>query len=128
MLPKAVTTVTEESVDQAQPLRVPVESTPGGHSAIVADLEITGLNSPDPDAQYTHFRVGERNVRRMMAEDDVMWIGTSGGVIRYDTRADAYKHYSTRTGLIANGVFHVSRFRGKLAIGTYGGGLSLLDE
>lgn len=89
---------------------------------------LSGTVSPDPGAQYTHFRVGERNVRRMMIEDEVLWVGTSGGVIRYNTETDQFRHFSTRVGLLANGVFHLSRWRGDIAIGTYGGGLSLLNE
>ena len=57
-----------------------------------------------------------------------MWVGTSGGVIRYDTKTDAYKLFDDASGLLSNGVFHVSRLDGQIAVGTYGGGLSLLDE
>jgi len=101
-------------------------SMPASHPPI--DGAASGVVSPDPQAQYTHFQVGERNVRRMMAEGDTIWVGTSGGVIRYNTKTDQFRHFSTHMGLIANGVFHLSRWRGKIAIGTYGGGLSLLDE
>lgn len=120
--------VAEEPLQQSQPLRRLDEDQPVMHPAISSDDTTTGTATGNPDAQYTHFRVGERNVRRMMAEDGVMWVGTSGGVIRYDTNNDQFKHYSTRTGLMANGVFHLSRYQGKLAIGTYGGGLAMLDE
>ena len=116
----------DESMEEAQPLRRQQPGIPAEHPAI--EPATSGIVTPDPDAQYTHFRVGERNVRRMVAEGDVMWVGTSGGVIRYNTATDQFRHYSTRVGLLANGVFHLSRWRGKLAIGTYGGGLSLLDE
>lgn len=118
----------EETLEQAQPLRRAAADMPAAHPAIMSDTASGGTAAPDPDAQYTHFRVGERNVRRLMAEGDIMWVGTSGGVVRYDVQNDQYKHYSTQTGLMADGVFHLSRFRGKLAIGTYGGGLSLLNE
>jgi len=121
-----VPAVPDEPAVQAEPLRRATPTMPAAH--ITADSEISGVVTPDPDAQYTHFRVGERNVRRMMAEGDVMWVGTSGGVVRYDTQSDQFKHYSNRVGLMANGVFHLSRWRGKIAIGTYGGGLALLDE
>jgi len=84
--------------------------------------------SPDPDAHFTHFRVGQRNVKRILADGDDIWVGTSGGVIRYDTTSDSYKLYDNRTGLLANGIFHLSRLQGKLVVGTYGGGLSILNE
>ena len=82
----------------------------------------------DPDAHFTHFRVGERNVKSILADGDIMWVGTSGGVIRYDTKADSYKLYDNRTGLLANGIFHLSKLDGRLVAGTYGGGMSILNE
>ncbi len=83
---------------------------------------------PDPDAHFTHFRVGQRNVKTILTDGDVTWVGTSGGVLRYDTQQDSYKLYDNRTGLLANGIFHISRLNGKLFVGTYGGGLSILNE
>jgi ligand-binding sensor domain-containing protein len=82
----------------------------------------------DPNAKFVHFRVGNRNVKDILTEDNTVWVGTSGGVIRYNTKTDEYKLFDTRAGLLSNGVFHISRLDGKLAVGTYGGGLSLLDE
>ncbi|OUS27991.1 regulator [Thalassotalea sp. 42_200_T64] len=58
-----------------------------------------------------------------------MWVGTSGGAIRYDLTTEDYRHFDVRNGLLANGVFHVSRIDDtRMAIGTYGGGLAVLDE
>jgi len=82
----------------------------------------------DPQAKFVHFRVGNRNVKDILVEGNVVWVGTSGGVVRYDTRTDQYKLFDTRAGLLSNGVFHLSRLGGKLVVGTYGGGMSLLDE
>ncbi len=82
----------------------------------------------DPDAKFTHFRVGERNVKQILADGDVMWVGTSGGVIRYNIKTDEYKLYDNRSGLLANGIFHISKLDGQLVVGTYGGGMSILDE
>jgi len=104
----------------------PVPALPAEHPPV--NQGGAGTVTPDPDSQYTHFQVGERNVRRMMIEGDIVWVGTSGGVIRYNTSTDEFRHFSTNMGLIANGVFHISRWREKIAIGTYGGGLSFLDE
>ena len=56
-----------------------------------------------------------------------MWVGTSGGAVRYDTRTDEYKLFDTKSGLLSNGVFHVGKLGERIAVGTYGGGLSLLD-
>jgi ligand-binding sensor domain-containing protein len=82
----------------------------------------------DPARAFTHFRVGDKNVKSIFAEGKVVWVGTSGGVIRYDSGTDDYKLYDAKNGLLSNGVFYVGRLQGKIAIGTYGGGLSLLDE
>ena len=82
----------------------------------------------EKDQAFTQFRVGNKNVKALFAEGDVLWVGTSGGVVRYDTRKDDFKLYDVKSGLLSNGVFHVSRIGGRVAIGTYGGGLSLLDE
>jgi ligand-binding sensor domain-containing protein len=101
--------------------------------AIAADtppaaLPHTGTAPEDKSQPYTHFRVGNKNVKSMFLEGTVLWVGTSGGVIRYDTKTDNFKLYDNQTGLLSNGIFHIDRIRGKLAVGTYGGGLSLLDE
>ena len=78
--------------------------------------------------KFAHFRVGNRNVKGMMADGNDVWVGTSGGVIRYDLNTDDYKLYDVKNGsLISNGVFHVSKLRGKVFVGTYGGGLSIYN-
>jgi ligand-binding sensor domain-containing protein len=82
----------------------------------------------DPTQSFTHFRVGNKNVKAIHAEGKVMWVGTSGGVIRYDTSNDEFKLFDAKNGLLSNGIFHVSKLQGRIAVGTYGGGLSLYDE
>jgi len=80
-------------------------------------------------SNFTHFRVGNRNVKSIYAETDKVWVGTSGGVIRYDPEADDYRLFDFRNGLLANGIFHVSRWtEDKMLVGTYGGGLAVYDE
>jgi len=87
-----------------------------------------GKVSVDPAAKFTHFRVGNKNVKSIFVDGKLVWVGTSGGVVRYDTRDDSYKLFDVKSGLLSNGVFYAGRIKGKLAVGTYGGGLSLLDE
>jgi ligand-binding sensor domain-containing protein len=87
-----------------------------------------GKLSPDQSARFTHFRVGNKNVKSIHIDGKVVWVGTSGGVVRYDTRDDSYKFFDVKSGLLSNGIFHVSRINGKLTLGTYGGGLSQLEE
>jgi len=103
---------------------------PAGHPPVAESgaPPTEGKVQVDRAAKFVHFRVGSRNVKDILCEGDVVWVGTSGGVIRYDTKTDEYKLFDSRAGLISNGVFHISRLDGKLAVGTYGGGLSLLDE
>lgn len=87
-----------------------------------------GKVQTDPSAKFTHFRVGNRNVKDIFVDGKTVWIGTSGGVIRYDTASDQYKLWDNQTGLLSNGIFHVSRLNGKLMVGTYGGGMSFLMD
>lgn len=82
----------------------------------------------DPQAKFSHFRVGNKNVKSMFAEGKVAWIGTSGGLIRYDTASDTHKVFDNTNGLLSNGIFYVGRIKGRLTVGTYGGGMSVLDE
>lgn len=82
----------------------------------------------DPDAKFTHFRVGNRNVKSMLLDGKLLWVGTSGGVIRYDTTTDEYRLFDARNGLLSNGIFHISKLDGKILVGTYGGGMSLYDQ
>lgn len=78
--------------------------------------------------KFTHFRVGNRNVKSIFADGDDIWIGTSGGVIRYNKRTDQHKMYDIKNGLLSDGIFHISKLNGKIVVGTYGGGMSLFDE
>lgn len=96
---------------------------PAGSAAMPANHPAVG-----GDGKFVHFRVGNRNVKSIYADGDIVWIGTSGGVIRYDTKTDQHKFFDNQTGdLLSNGVFHVSRIGQRLMVGTYGGGLSVYD-
>jgi hypothetical protein len=79
-------------------------------------------------ANFTHFRVGNRNVKGMLADGDLVWVGTSGGIIRYDIKTDDYKLFDVNNGsLLSNGVFHVSKLGDQIVVGTYGGGMSVFN-
>ncbi len=79
-------------------------------------------------ARFSHFRVGNRNVKSMYADGRYVWVGTSGGVIRYDSETDNYEMFNNKnSGLLSNGVFHVSAVNEWMVVGTYGGGLSLFN-
>ncbi len=89
--------------------------------------EREGKVKVDPTRAFTHFRVGNKNVKSIYVDGKVIWVGTSGGVVRYDTATDDYKLYDTRSGLLSNGIFFVGKIRERIAVGTYGGGMSLFD-
>ncbi|MBI5109690.1 MAG: regulator [Rhodocyclales bacterium] len=87
-----------------------------------------GKVAVDPAAKFVHFRVGNKNVKSLYIDKGVVWVGTSSGVVRYNTKDDSFKLFDTKDGLLSNGMFYVGRVKGRIAVGTYGGGLSLLDE
>ncbi|MGY0195484.1 ligand-binding sensor domain-containing protein [Leptothrix sp. BB-4] len=82
---------------------------------------------------FNHFRVGNKNVKRLFLDGEVLWAGTSGGAVRHDPRDGSVRLYDTKAGLLSNGIFHVGRIDlgsdgRRLALGTYGGGLALLMD
>lgn len=87
-----------------------------------------GTVEVDQTRPYTHYRVGNHSVRTIYADGSVMWLGTSGGIARFDSASRDFRTYDTRDGLAANGVYFLGKLRGKIAAGTHGGGLSVLDE
>ena len=96
-----------------------------------AGMPLTGnaANMPPPlGHRFAQFKVGDSNVKALLADGPIVWVGTSGGVIRYDTEKDEHRLYDVRAGLLSNGIFHLSRLGNRLVVGTYGGGLSLFDE
>lgn len=117
----------------------PANTTPSpsdGNQAVQASAGSAGQTSMpgnhpamDPNApSFTHFRVGNRNVKGMVAVKDAVWVGTSGGAIRYDLTKEDYKLFNVDSGsLVSNGVFHVSKVRDNIIVGTYGGGMSMYD-
>lgn len=105
------------------------EGLPAGHPAPGAEPQRQGqVQGYDPNARFTHFRVGNRNVKDILLEGKIVWVGTSGGLIRYDTGNDSYRLFDASNGLLSNGVFHVGRLDGRIVAGTYGGGMALYDE
>jgi ligand-binding sensor domain-containing protein len=77
-----------------------------------------------------NFSLNARNVKVLRSKGNTLWIGTSMGVIKYDTSSiDNYKVYDNRNGLLSNGIFSIlNRKKNQTWIGTYGGGLTLIDS
>ncbi|MEO5352256.1 MAG: hypothetical protein H7835_03470 [Magnetococcus sp. XQGC-1] len=106
---------------------VPAQHPPIPSAESPAAVAPSAASVVKPGIKFNHFRVGNRNVKKMLADGQYVWVGTSGGVIRYDTRSDDYKLYDVRNGsLLANGVFYVGKLSGnRISVGTYGGGWSI---
>ncbi len=123
---------TEEAKPETSAQQAPAGQQPAAQPAgLAADgqpLHQGGVEKFDPTARFTHFRVGNRNVKDILLEGDKVWVGTSGGLIRYEPSKSEYRLFDARNGLLSNGVFHVSRLDGKITVGTYGGGMSMYDE
>lgn len=73
------------------------------------------------------FDLGSTNVKDVLVDDKVTWLGTSGGLIRFDNLTGEQRRYDNKSGLLSNGVFYVGKIDGHIWVGTYGGGLSILD-
>lgn len=116
------------SAQTAPKSALPAAHPPVAQSQTQDGPQQAGKVQRDPNAKFTHFRVGNRNVKSIMLDGNVLWVGTSGGVVRYDTTTDEYRLFDSRNGLLSNGIFHISKLDGKILVGTYGGGLSLYDQ
>lgn len=122
----------EESHKEVVAETAPDPVLPAAHPAVSqqdseAQSGAAGQDQADPNAKFTHFNVGNSNVKSLYIKGDEVWVGTSTGVVRYNTKNDQYHHYDNRNGLISNGVFWVGEIGGNIAVGTYGGGLSILN-
>lgn len=95
--------------------------------AVAASEAAETREAPPAIARFTQFQVGTRNVKDILLDDGVAWIGTSGGLVRFDTGREQYRVFDTSSGLLANGIFAVGEIGGQIAVGTYGGGLSVLQ-
>lgn len=80
-----------------------------------------------PEELWTHFTLFSI-VRALAVEGDVLWVGTSNGLLRYDLVREEQKSYTTKNGLLSN-IIHTVAIdpKGNKWIGTYGGGLSKFD-
>jgi len=82
----------------------------------------------DPNTKFTHFRVGNSNVKSIYIDGKDVWVGTSGGVIRYNTATDDFRFFDQKDGLLSKGIFNIGKLDGRIVVGTYGGGMSLFDK
>lgn len=99
-------------------------ATPGGPQS-----GMSGTTPEDPNTKFTHFRTGNSNVKSIFMDGNVVWVATTGGVIRYNTGTDEFKVFDVTngSGLLSNGVFYIGKLGDRIAVGTYGGGMSLYN-
>jgi len=76
------------------------------------------------------FSLNTRNVKVLKSQGGFLWMGTSMGVIKYDTTSiENYVVYDNRNALLSNGIFSITIGpNNQIWFGTYGGGLSFIDD
>lgn len=87
-----------------------------------------GKATEDPKTKFTHFRVGNSNVKSILIDGKDVWVGTSAGVIRYNTGTDEFRYFDQSDGLLSKGIFNIGKLDERIVAGTYGGGMSLFDK
>ncbi|MCU7804902.1 MAG: regulator [Candidatus Thiodiazotropha sp. (ex Lucinoma borealis)] len=120
--------------EQSMSLDDPIDKGPTAHNPSILPTD-SPTHQPDQEPpskkrgiNFAHFRVGNSNVKALLSDGPILWVGTSGGVIRYNTEKDEHRLFDIRSGLLSNGIFHLSKYGQRLMVGTYGGGLSLFDQ
>jgi ligand-binding sensor domain-containing protein len=117
-MPRPAGTV-DEGAPGMPPAKASADASPDARSAAAQGGAGKARASGPQQIRYTHFRVGNRNVKALLADDGVMWVGTSGGVVRYDLETDEHRLFDVRSGLLSNGIFHLSKLGERLVVGTY---------
>ena len=94
---------------------------PGAHPPIAdgkaAEPQREGKVEVDKSREFVHFRVGNKNVKRIHIDGDVVWVGTSAGLVRYNNRTDEFKLFDTKSGLPWNMTGVLSIIPGLMAAG-----------
>ena len=106
----------------------PVNAIPQDQSQ--KDAGQSGTVPEDPNTKFTHFRTGNSNVKSIFIDGKVVWVATTGGVIRYNTGTDEFRVFDVTngSGLLSNGIFYIGKLDDRIAVGTYGGGMSLYNQ
>lgn len=115
-----------ETIAQDAGVAVPLP-TPVTNSSKSPDNVSQHSSSSPSKSNYVQFAVGTMNVKAMLVDGPITWVGTTGGLYRYDVHNNKHIHYHNRNGLLSNGIFSISKFENELWVGTYGGGLSILN-
>ena len=81
-----------------------------------------------PPADVQKFAVGDGNVKSMVSDGSVIWVGSSFGLIRYDAATDKHEVLdNSNSPMLSNGIFYLAKIDDTLWVGTYGGGLHGYD-
>ncbi len=75
------------------------------------------------------YTLNTRNVKSLTRQGHDLWVGTTSGLIRYNTFTDDdYQIFDNQSGLLSNSVFTVHFDKKNFPwVGTYGGGLSYFN-
>ncbi len=98
-------------------------------NAFAFESQVAKKTSGEP---YPHilkketFTINTRNIKVLKENGKYLWIGTSNGLLRYDTQGqEEIEVYDNTNKLLSNGIFSIAIDKKNLPwIGTYGGGLS----
>ncbi|MFQ5618248.1 MAG: two-component regulator propeller domain-containing protein [Rhodospirillales bacterium] len=123
--PPEVGTASDHGAAKAQPAGSTTPTRPAGHPP--ATRENAGASGGHAVPRSARFRIGRGNVKAVLDDGNDIWIGTSKGLIHYDRASEKYLTYDNTSGLLSNGVFYVGKIRQEIWVGTYGGGLSVLN-
>lgn len=94
-----------------------------------------GVNiySPDPNGEnkwisYTTWknRLIDNYVKDIYIKDSIVWIGTNGGLTKFDPQNDTWMNFTIDNGLLGNKIFTINAFNNSLWIGT-DKGISIME-
>ena len=103
---------------------------PGNIMAFENPIAVNTLGNPYPHIlKKETFTINTRNIKVLKAKDNYLWIGTSNGLLRYDTSGKGnIKIFDNTNALLSNGIFSIAIDKNGFPwVGTYGGGLSQFD-
>lgn len=126
--PQSVAQTTQAQIAEPQTNQAPTSPSATSGGIVKAQLMEGGGKLNTAAERIAHFDIGSRNVKSILPDGELIWLATSGGVIRYNSSSDNYKVFDNKTpGVLSNGIFHVGKMNDLLLVGSYGGGLSVLD-
>ena len=100
---------------------------------LVSSMAAAQLPPPLPpgsfDKRWTGWSIGEVVIRALAIEGDIVWIGTSNGLIRFNRKTETPEVFNVQgSGLLSNVIVSLNPDKkGNVWIGTYGGGLARFD-